>query len=78
MNMPSFTAERSIYESRGRYSIATTFASQNASTSVQPALTHYGACLGILGGHFQAAYDRDAGWLAFWDAAWEGLGCNIY
>lgn len=78
MNMPGFTAENSIYETRRPYCVATAVDSPNASTNVQPALTHKGACLGILAGHFAAAANHDWGLLAFWDGAWEGAGCDIY
>jgi hypothetical protein len=78
MNMPSFTAENSIYKTTGRYCMATAFDYQNASANVQPALTHAGACVGIMVEYSNAALDRDWGLLRFWGGAFRGLGCDIY
>jgi hypothetical protein len=77
MNMPGFTAERSIFETGGRYCMATAFDSPNASASVQPAYTSLEDCLTIEG-YVDNAIDRgDAGWAMFWLGAWKGAGCNL-
>jgi hypothetical protein len=58
MNMPGFTAENSIYETRGRYRMATAFDSQNASADVQPALPKICGVLSELVWAAYAAYNE--------------------
>ncbi len=71
MNMPSFTAENSIYETRGRYRMATAFNSQNVSANVQPAATN-AHCRPFLRAAFAAVDRGDDLWAEFYISAWEG------
>lgn len=77
MNMPSFTAEHSIYETRGRYCMATAFDSQNASANVQPARTRQtGGYCGALWDLLDDATDRrDQLGMAFFLGAVRGAKC---
>jgi hypothetical protein len=70
MNMPSFTAENSIYKTRGRYCMATACDSQNASANVQPASRVDCRVFVHLAG---AALERDdLDWFDFWLSAFDG------
>ena len=73
MNMPGFTAENSIYKTRGRYCMSTAFDSQNASANVQPALPRICGVLSELlwGAYNEGAYNMGE----FWQNVMEGAGC---
>ena len=77
MSMPSFTAENSIYKTRGRYCMATAFDSQNASANVQPARTRQtGGYCGVLWDLVDDATDRrDQLGMAFFLGAVRGANC---
>ena len=72
MNIPGFTAENSIYETKGRYRIAVAFDSQNASATVQPADTY--ECHMMLHKALSAIDAGDIEWAYFWRGAY--LGCQ--
>jgi hypothetical protein len=78
VNIPSFTAENSIYKSKGRYCMAAAFGSQNTSANVQPAI-RYRHCERFMHAFTNAIQNDD--WLeaTFWINAWDGAGCaEIY
>ena len=72
MNMPGFTAENSIYETKGCYRMAAAFDSQNASASVQPAFPRQ-YCRAFLHAAFDAADRGDAAWSEYFYGAF--IGC---
>lgn len=73
MNMPGFTAENSIYDTLGRFCMATAFDSQNTSANVQPALPKICHVLAELvwGAYNEGAYNR----AEFWGNVMERAGC---
>lgn len=73
MNMPTFTAESSVYSTTTRYCMATAFGSHSSSTKIEPALPRICFALSELvwAAYNEGAYNR----AEFWQNVMERAGC---